>query len=192
MTEERRMVKRTDYAAKGFSVADTLDWCIQRDLDPLDVRYSGGGHLYYESPETDEERDKRLEWTERQEKSRTEWEIREYARLKEKYGIGDEYHTMDELYEYRMLYNAAFANVLSHLSFSVSASKSYRHSDGELCFGGGWFVVYLDLPTGQISNHYENQYWDLFRVPEVASAPEWDGHTPAEAAERLRQYCLGT
>jgi hypothetical protein len=104
----------------------------------------------------------------------------------------DEYHTMAELYEYRMLYNAAFANAL-HEQGDVAgrAMKSYRHSDGELCFGGGWFVVYLDLPTGSISNHYENQYWDLFRIPEGERAPEWDGHTPAEAAERLRRYCEG-
>lgn len=93
----------------------------------------------------------------------------------------DEYHTMDELYEYRMLYNALAANALAHL-----AVKSWRHSDGELCFGGGWFVVYLNLPTGQVSNHYKAEYWDLFNVPEEDTAPEYDGHTPAEAAERLK------
>lgn len=27
--------------------------------------------------------------------------------------------------------------------------KSYRHSDGELCFGGEWFIVMAYLPTGQ-------------------------------------------
>lgn len=93
----------------------------------------------------------------------------------------DEYHTMDELYEYRMLYNALAANALAHL-----AVKSWRHSDGGLCFGGGWFVVYLNLPTGQVSNHYKAEYWDLFNVPEEYTAPEYDGHTPAEAAERLK------
>ena len=93
----------------------------------------------------------------------------------------DEYHTMDELYEYRMLYNALAANALAHL-----AVKSWRHSDGELCFGGGWFVVYLNLPTGQVSNHYKAEHWDLFNVPEEDTAPEYDGHTPAEAAERLK------
>ena len=103
----------------------------------------------------------------------------------------DEYHTMDELYEYRMLYNAAFANQWKH-QVDWTAVKSLRHSDGELCFGGGWFVVYLDLPTGSVSNHYETKYWNLFKIPDVRMAPEWDGHTPAEAAERLRQYCLGT
>lgn len=93
----------------------------------------------------------------------------------------DEYHTMTELYEYRMLYNALAANAMPD-----RAVKSWRHSDGEECFGGGWFVVYLNLPTGQISNHYRAEHWDLFRVPEVDCAPAWDGHTPPVAAERLR------
>lgn len=99
----------------------------------------------------------------------------------------DEYHTMEELYEYRMLYNALAVNAMPD-----RAVKSWRHSDGELCFGGGWFVVYLDLPTGQVSNHYKAEHWGLFRVPEAATAPEWDGHTPADAADRLRRALDGT
>ena len=98
----------------------------------------------------------------------------------------DEYHTMEELYEYRMLYNALAANAMPD-----RAVKSWRHSDGETCFGGGWFVVYLHLPTGQVSNHYKAEHWDLFRVPEVEIAPEWDGHTPAVAADRLRRALTG-
>lgn len=92
----------------------------------------------------------------------------------------DEYHTMAELYEYRMLYNALAVNAMGHL-----AVKSWRHSDGDLCFGGGWFVVYLLLPSGQVSNHYKAEHWDLFSCPEVETAPEYDGHTPAVAAERM-------
>lgn len=95
----------------------------------------------------------------------------------------DEYHTMDELYEYRMLYNAVAATALSGLSV-----KSWRHSDGELCFGGGWFVVYMNLPTGQISNHYKAEHWDLFDIPAVDKAPEYDGHTPQVAAARMRKF----
>lgn len=33
--------------------------------------------------------------------------------------------------------------------------KSWRHHDGEKCFGGGWFIVTTRLPTGQVSNHYQ-------------------------------------
>ena len=45
-----------------------------------------------------------------------------------------------------------------------------------------------NLPTGQVSNHYELKDWDLFKVPEKEIADEWDGHTPQEAAERIHKY----
>ena len=98
--------------------------------------------------------------------------------------ISDGYHTFNELYRYRMLYNAAFFNLLP----KEWVHKSKRHHTGEECFGGGWFIVMANLPTGQISNHYELKDWDLFQVPEKEFADEWDGHTPQEAAERLHKY----
>lgn len=100
--------------------------------------------------------------------------------------ISDGYHTFNELYRYRMLYNAAFFNMLpKHM-----VHKSKRHHDGEECFGGGWFIVMANLPTGQISNHYELKDWDLFQIPEKFTADEWDGHTPQEAADRLYKFLL--
>jgi len=98
--------------------------------------------------------------------------------------VSDGYHTFNELYYYRMLYNAAFFNLLP----KNWVHKSKRHHTGEECFGGGWFIVMANLPTGQISNHYELKDWDLFKVPEKEFADEWDGHTPQEAADRLRKY----
>ena len=98
--------------------------------------------------------------------------------------VSDGYHTFNELYYYRMLYNAAFFNLLQ----KEWVHKSKRHHTGEECFGGGWFIVMANLPTGQISNHYELKYWDLFQVPEKEIADEWDGHTPQEAAKRLYKY----
>lgn len=106
----------------------------------------------------------------------------------------DGYHTFDELYYYRLLYNANLVNALSFHKESdcscfyklpIYICKSHRHSDGELCFGGGWFVVVMQTPIGQITNHYEDKYWDLFICNEVSKAPKWDGHTPKKAAERL-------
>ena len=98
--------------------------------------------------------------------------------------ISDGYHTFNELYYYRMLYNAAFFNLLP----KEWVHKSKKHHDGEECFGGGWFIVMANLPTGQISNHYELKNWVLFQIPEKEIADEWDGHTPQEAAERLNKY----
>lgn len=95
----------------------------------------------------------------------------------------DEYHTMKELYEYRMLYNAHAAH--GWVWQGIPVVKSWKHSDGELCFGGGWFIVSAQLPTGQVSNHYKAEFWDLFDVPEVELPPEYDGHSPKDAADRL-------
>lgn len=102
--------------------------------------------------------------------------------------VSDGYHTFNELYRYRMLYNAAFFNLLAR-NGQVEVCKSRRHSDGEKCFGSDdWFIVMAILPTGQVSNHYESKYWDLFDVPERETAFEYDGHTPNEAADRLKKY----
>lgn len=103
---------------------------------------------------------------------------------KDKGEISDGYHTFNELYRYRMLYNAAFFNLLP----KELVHKSKKHHDGKECFGGGWFIVMANLPTGQISNHYELKDWDLFHIPEKGVADEWDGHTPQQAAERLYKY----
>lgn len=119
--------------------------------------------------------------------------------------VTDGYHTFGELYHYRALYNAAWLNELydslldnrdhgyihSHHLKAWDIHRSWKHSDGKDCFGGGWFIVMVDLPTGQVSNHYEAEYWDLFKIPEKKRASKWDGHTPEEAAERLHNYLTG-
>jgi hypothetical protein len=100
----------------------------------------------------------------------------------------DGYHTFNELYEFRKAYNAALFNEWA-AGGKCSVHKSWRHHDGELCFGGGWFIVVAVLPDGQISNHYEAKDWDLFAVPETERALfEFDGHTGADVVERLKAY----
>ena len=103
--------------------------------------------------------------------------------------ISDGYHTFNELYYYRMLYNAAFFNELAK-NGEIRIVKSKRHHNGEECFGGGWFIVMAILPTGQISNHYELKDWNYFKCEEVDVAPEWDGHTPEDAARRLESFIV--
>jgi hypothetical protein len=102
--------------------------------------------------------------------------------------ISDGYHTFEELYEYRMLYNALSFNLLHEKGIKVE--KSLRHSDGELCFGGGWFIVVAELPgVGQISNHYEVKDWDLFKVSDVETPSiAYDGHTPKDVTQRLYDF----
>lgn len=103
--------------------------------------------------------------------------------------ISDGYHTFKDLYIHRMLYNAAFAK-LAKTQSSVKVFKSYKHSNGELCFGGEYFIVTMQLPTGQISNHYKVKDWKLFDVPYVPFAPKWDGHDTKVALDRLEDYVM--
>lgn len=99
--------------------------------------------------------------------------------------MSDGYHTFDELYDFRKAYNACLFNEWYH-SGKYNVHKSYKHNDGELCFGGRWFVVVATTEFGQITNHYENKDWQLFNVEEVEKAKDpWDGHTPKDALERL-------
>jgi len=103
----------------------------------------------------------------------------------------DGYHTFDELYEFRMLYHAAFVNALPTYqgrSLTPTTVKSWKHSDGEPCFDGGWFIVVTTLPTGQISNHYEANNWNLFDVSEVDLPPAYDGHDASDVLNRLQAY----
>ena len=99
--------------------------------------------------------------------------------------FSDGYHTFNELYEFRKLYNALlFKEWKKNGKYEVYKSK--RHYNGELCFGGDWFIVVAILPTGQISNHYEMKDWDLFDIPEYEKSKyEFDGHTSQDVLKRL-------
>lgn len=109
-----------------------------------------------------------------------EWKDRQFKELCNSGEASDGYHTFNELYDFRREYNAALVN-----TGVWKAHKSHRHHDGELCFGGGWFIVMIETPFGQISNHYEDKYWDEFHCEEKETADEWDGHTEKDVLERL-------
>lgn len=101
--------------------------------------------------------------------------------------LSDGYHTFKELYEFRLLYQAILINEW-HSQGIYNTHKSKRHSDEQECFGGGYFIVMADLPTGQISNHYPLKDWGLFQCVEKEQADPWDGHTAEDVAKRLRTY----
>ena len=102
--------------------------------------------------------------------------------------VSDGYHTFNELYEYRMLYNAALFNEFAKQGL-YDVHKSRKHSDGEYPFGdSNWFIVMAELPTGQISNHYEMKDWDKFQIPEKPLANKWDEHSPKDVADRLTSF----
>ena len=91
----------------------------------------------------------------------------------------DGYHTFNELYHHRAV---LFSVIVK--AFPERAWKARQHHDGTMY--SGMFIVGIDTPDGQASYHYDiDPYWDMFECRELERAPEWDGHTPAQAIERI-------
>jgi len=104
----------------------------------------------------------------------------------------DGYHTFNELYEFRMLYNALLFNEW-YKHGKYNAHKSWKHHDGNWCFDKEkeWFIVCAMTPAGMITNHYSKEYWDLFLIPnEEKCLYEFDGHTSQDVAERLHETLI--
>ena len=90
----------------------------------------------------------------------------------------DGYHTFNELYHHRAV---LFSVIVAH--HPELSWKSKRHHDGTMY--DGMFIVGINTPHGQATYHYDLPYWDMFKCQEVEYAPEWDGHTAAQAIERI-------
>ncbi len=93
----------------------------------------------------------------------------------------------EELFQFRLVYNAAFFNLLYKNGIEVHKSKNHP-PQSPIPMEEGWFIVKAELPTGQISNHYSLKDWELFHVPEREYTSEWDEHTPNDVLHRLREY----
>lgn len=94
--------------------------------------------------------------------------------------VSDGYHTFRQLYYQRMM---LFATIVKQNK--EKAWKSLRHEDGELCFGGGWFIVGIDTPEGSYTYHYENNFYSMFDCKELERARHWDGHTENDVTRLL-------
>lgn len=91
----------------------------------------------------------------------------------------DGFHTFDELYHHRAV---LFSLIVA--CFPSASWKAKRHSDGTMY--DGMFIVGIETNWGQATYHYDvDKCWDMFRCRELERAPEWDGHTPDQAIERI-------
>lgn len=106
----------------------------------------------------------------------------------------DGFHTFDELYEHRMTLWIALCKkqeriILDHgVRRTVDVWRSKKHSDGELAFGGTWFVLGIGKEKGkQVTYHLPIARWDETDFAEtLEKAPEWDGHTSDDVLERIK------
>ena len=107
-------------------------------------------------------------------------DICEVAGVKRIDDLSDGFHTFRQLYYQRMM---LFAVIVKQNK--DKAWKSLRHEDGELCFGGEWFIVGVDTPEGSYTYHYENNYFSLFDCEELERGKHWDGHTEKDVTRLL-------
>jgi hypothetical protein len=98
--------------------------------------------------------------------------------------VSDGYHTFGELYDHRRALMAALMNCNREISWR----SQYHHPDDQPMFDG-YFIVGMDLPTGQISYHYKLSHWDdFYGITTYANAPKYDGHTPQSTVQRLLDW----
>lgn len=97
--------------------------------------------------------------------------------------IGDGFHTMQELYDFRSVLAACVFNV------QPTAEKSRLHEDGSMF--DGMFIAYFQTMYGTVSFHFENKWWDFLRIKEVKRARKWDGHTSDDVMTALCALASG-
>lgn len=100
--------------------------------------------------------------------------------------VSDGFHTFDELYRHRSLLFIALMHSHRRLSW-----RAENHSDGTEY--EGFFLAGMNLPTGTITYHMKDRYWDLLDgVETYIDAPEWDGHDSVEVIKRIEAWILAT
>lgn len=97
--------------------------------------------------------------------------------------LSDGYHTFGELYYHRAVLFAMICN-----EHPDRAWKSLQHHNPEEEMFEGMFIVGINTPFGQVTYHYDLPYWDLFKVKELNRAPEWDGSTPEDCINRMKEW----
>ena len=95
--------------------------------------------------------------------------------------ISDGWHTFGDLYYHRMILTLVICKQNKDRAF-----KSKQHHDGTMFDDS--FIVGLMTPEGQYTYHYNLKYWDMFDIPELNKAPEYDGHKPEDIG-RLLSLC---
>ena len=96
-------------------------------------------------------------------------------------------HTIQEVFDLKVLYHAAFFNLL-YQEGRYAVTKSKQHDN--TLYKDKYFIVQAELPTGDISDYYEYEYWRLFCIPELEEANKSDRHTMNEVLIRLDDYIM--
>lgn len=107
-------------------------------------------------------------------------QINEYRKHSSVGELNDTFHSFDDLYKHRSL-------LLALLCLRIPYSwKSRIHEDGTMF--DGMFIVGFPTPTGIVTYHCDNEYWDLFKIPILPHAPHFDGYTDKDCLTRIEEF----
>lgn len=98
--------------------------------------------------------------------------------------VSDGYHTFNELYNDRTKLFAVILNSHPEVSW-----KCRRHANKKDKMPEGMFIAGINTPEGQFTYHQKLSYWDEFKIPELISAPTYDGHADKDI-DRLSSLWL--
>lgn len=94
--------------------------------------------------------------------------------------LHDTFHSFDDLYKHRTYLLALLCMRIPY------AWKTHFHEDGTMF--DGMFIVGFPTPTGMVTYHCDNEYWDLFRIPILPHAPYFDGYTHYDCLNRIEDF----
>lgn len=80
-------------------------------------------------------------------------------------------------------------NLLAQLAAQLAEQLGYRVWVGTDSKEPDWPVLFIELPTGQVSYHLPRS--EMVIDPKPDAAP-WDGHSTDEKRRRIRSYLEGT
>lgn len=95
--------------------------------------------------------------------------------VKDLYSVSDGYHTIAELYDHRCL---LFVNLCLMDALNCNWKPDFE----------GWFCLFWESPSGQISYHIPDRYLPLIKDKILGvSNYQWDGHKSNDVLERLEK-----
>lgn len=104
--------------------------------------------------------------------------------------IGDEYHTIHELYQHRLALTVALTRIIADKDDGMEKLSAYisknHHAESSPMFEG-YFIVWIQHEDKVVvSYHYSLKHWDDFKhLQELDYPPPYDGHKSQDVLERL-------
>jgi hypothetical protein len=99
--------------------------------------------------------------------------------------ISDGYHTVDELYDHRVILSIGLFSKYPEYSWVAD-----KHSDGT--FFSDWMLLGMSIPDiGQVTYHIPEKYREMCRelgIPSLNIAPPFDGHSAKDVLKRLKRF----